>query len=590
MENTNIDLRLFLLNNLIDVDNLQNIYKLFLLFFCLLFTFLAFSPLLANRLHKIKIPRFILSDIFFVISIIAFVAAARWPGLLPPELNPDESQMIAGAIKLCKDPVFWRSVDGTTSGPLNYYPLVLFSLLGIKIEYAAVRIVGLILIMISLTCSYYALRQLYDSIIVRLAFMPLVASVAFMIRSDYVHYSSEHVSIAILSVSLLIFCKLYSRGLKNNKILILLLGFSLGLVPFAKPQAVPIAFAISLAFLHFLYTSKRDKFISNFLLFTLAAILFTSFITIYVFVFSIQDVFWISYIEQNIYWATIKGNYFEKMLNLFKMLINSKDLSILFIVTIISLIGFAALLINKYYSTSMKRNKLKLDIFFYYGLFFLVSAIYSVMQPGNAFRHYLLLLVMPSGFLVGVIAGEFYKYLKSRESPININRFAAAFLILITMICLIQIFDSMFRTNKYIKSRKLYIDNYIHPVSREILKYASPGQSIVVWGWKPRLYVETGTIASTRDFTCQWQIDSRHKNNSLYINRFINDLFKSSPILFIDAAGPDTFVHFFVSKYQNGRVSSLKDHPKIYDLVSNCYRVVSEIDGIKIYINNNQHR
>ena len=51
-----------------------------------------------------------------------FLLAWRWPFLLQAsEYNPDESQLLAGALTLTRDPVFWRSVDGTTSGPLNFY-------------------------------------------------------------------------------------------------------------------------------------------------------------------------------------------------------------------------------------------------------------------------------------------------------------------------------------------------------------------------------------------------------------------------------------------------------------------------------------
>ena len=54
-----------------------------------------------------------------------FLLAWRWPFLLSAEeYNPDESQFIAGAITLAQDPVFFRSVDGTTSGPLNFYALL----------------------------------------------------------------------------------------------------------------------------------------------------------------------------------------------------------------------------------------------------------------------------------------------------------------------------------------------------------------------------------------------------------------------------------------------------------------------------------
>jgi len=53
------------------------------------------------------------------------VVAFRWPILwFPHQQNPDESQLIAGSITLRQDPVFWRSVDGGTAGPIDFYPLL----------------------------------------------------------------------------------------------------------------------------------------------------------------------------------------------------------------------------------------------------------------------------------------------------------------------------------------------------------------------------------------------------------------------------------------------------------------------------------
>src|SRR5689334_20995257 len=51
----------------------------------------------------------------FAGMLLLFLVAWRWPFLLcAHEYNPDESQFVAGALTLAHDPVFWRSVDGTT--------------------------------------------------------------------------------------------------------------------------------------------------------------------------------------------------------------------------------------------------------------------------------------------------------------------------------------------------------------------------------------------------------------------------------------------------------------------------------------------
>jgi hypothetical protein len=76
---------------------------------------------------------------------------------------------------------------------------------------------------------------------------------------DYVHYTSEHFSVAILSVALLIVCKYYAGNSSNPNHLIFALGFILGTTPFAKMQSVPIAFSIACIFLHILWLKSRAR-------------------------------------------------------------------------------------------------------------------------------------------------------------------------------------------------------------------------------------------------------------------------------------------------------------------------------------------
>src|SRR5882757_8822920 len=76
-----------------------------------------------------------------------FLLAWRWPFLLVArEFNPDESQLIAGALTLTRDPVFWRSVDGNTAGPFDFYALLPLHWLGLPLDYFTARLTGLLII------------------------------------------------------------------------------------------------------------------------------------------------------------------------------------------------------------------------------------------------------------------------------------------------------------------------------------------------------------------------------------------------------------------------------------------------------------
>ena len=91
------------------------------------------------------------------------------------ELNQDESQMLSHAITLLQDPVYWRSVDGTTIGPLDNYLLVLPKLLGFQIDYSAARFMGLLCIAGSWLLLFSALKNWFGiSIARRVSIAPLI--------------------------------------------------------------------------------------------------------------------------------------------------------------------------------------------------------------------------------------------------------------------------------------------------------------------------------------------------------------------------------------------------------------------------------
>src|SRR5688572_14703264 len=132
-----------------------------------------------------------------------FLLAWRWPFLLTAhDFNPDESQLIAGAITLTHDPVFWRSVDGTTSGPLNFYALLPLHALGLPLDYFSARLTGLILIWGALLAIQQTLVRSYGRAIGWLGVLPAAGCFATVTHWDLIHYSSEHVSLFLLAFSI----------------------------------------------------------------------------------------------------------------------------------------------------------------------------------------------------------------------------------------------------------------------------------------------------------------------------------------------------------------------------------------------------
>ena len=602
---TKIDLRWLLLNKLAGVDHLQGLYKLSVIVLFLIFLLLALSPIIISRFRKSKFKSLLLSDTTFIFSIIAFILASRWPCFLPPELNVDESTLIAGAMKLLKDPVFWRSVDGGTTGPLNIYSLLISSLLGLRLEYASARMVGLFLIIISSVCLFYSLRYIYGNVTARLSVIPVVTTIAFMTFWDYVHYTSEHVSIAIISVALLMLCKLYSNNLIFNKRSIFFLGFIIGLVPFAKLQAVPIALSIALITLHILWVRRHSiaQFLRNFYAFLLGSVLFPALTMLYIIVFSLQDVFWRSYILQNLYYTSsfkdsardiswksnilpLYANAIKESSEFFRYLyfvFGPYDTRALFSLAIFFFLLSLSFLIHRLILQPQRERLSDTSIFFLYSLIILTVSIFSVMKPGQFFFHYLLFLIFPAGFLIGVWVGEFFKAYK--YSGINLPKLKLSpvmAIIIVTMIIssTLQLFLHFTQENPYIASRSQYLENYISPVSLTILKYASPNESMAIWGWDPKFYVETGIIVATRDGHCAWQMFSNPQQR-YYLRRFADDLLKSRAGLFIDATDGSALS---LTSSVGGYRRDLEDFPDVASIVKKYYKLVDDVHGFKIYV------
>jgi hypothetical protein len=134
----------------------------------------------------------------------------RWPFLqLDRELNPDESQFMAQALKYRIDPLPWRSSNGGSAGPLESYVLVWPFLFGMKLSYLNARLTGIALILVTLYFYIKTAAALVGRDLARLAVLPLAAFYVFAIKSDFTHYSSEHLPMALMAAAVYLLLQIY---------------------------------------------------------------------------------------------------------------------------------------------------------------------------------------------------------------------------------------------------------------------------------------------------------------------------------------------------------------------------------------------
>ncbi|MDI1250363.1 MAG: hypothetical protein PSV13_15980, partial [Lacunisphaera sp.] len=172
--------------------------------------------------------------------LLLFLLAWRWPWLLYAyQFSPDESQHVAGILTLADDPVFFRSVDGSTAGPLNFYlPLPLGLLLG-RIDYFSVRLAGLLLVWGTLFFCHRAAVRLAGVTLARLGLLPAAFFFAATTDWEFLHYSTEHAPVFLFSLCLWSLAQVPSA--KHPTGWLVAAGVAAGLSPWAKLQIGPLS-------------------------------------------------------------------------------------------------------------------------------------------------------------------------------------------------------------------------------------------------------------------------------------------------------------------------------------------------------------
>jgi hypothetical protein len=176
--------------------------------------------------------------VFLLSSIALLLFARRFALRYDQPLNPDEAQLAAAAMLTHHGWLNWNIADTTTSGPLNAAVLAWPYLFGGDITLFATRLVGVVCTFGSLAFICLALRRLSDDSTAIIATAPAFIFFSATTSHDFVHYSSEQLPVFLLALAFY----LLVRSFEGDRIRYQVgAGLALGLVPFAKLQAAPIA-------------------------------------------------------------------------------------------------------------------------------------------------------------------------------------------------------------------------------------------------------------------------------------------------------------------------------------------------------------
>lgn len=505
--------------------------------------------------------------------LILCISIMRFPRIISPqELNVDESQMLSQGMKFLVDPIPWRAVDGTSSGPLNSYLVSLLLLLGFRPGYVLVHLLANALVCLQVLTAHRTLLRLSDGSKTAAAcgVVPMIFYYGFTDIKDYLHYSSELLPALLLALGFHAFVVwLEDRPdakPSSQSLLLALAGLALGAVPFCKLQATPIAAALSVTVLAAISSGTplprgRSHRVTQAAAFCAGALVPAIAILSLVIRAGVIRDFWYSYVLGNIAYAGPQN--WTRMYYHLTWLVSPAGMRPLFVLDALAIFLFVC------YGYRNDRLLLRARELWVFGgsLLYAGAALFAVSRPAIMFPHYTIFLVHPLTYLgVGLLSKELpWLRFKSRESLGVLYKLVVIAVAIIMPAQVVAGITAM----RNLRRPQPDSNERIAAVIQQ-MQATRPIASLAIWGWAPGVYVLTGMPPATRDAIGHFVI-SKGPMQGYFRERFARDLREKLPDLFIDAVAPGAFMWFW--KETDGYESE----PRLKSFVDDNYVLVAEL-------------
>ena len=542
----------------------------------------------SDRLQR---HRWLASDVFFAAILGIVLLIFRWPGLFyNGELNPDESFEIVAARRLLQHPVFGTGVDGGTAGPLNFYLLCILPLVGLKIDYLSARLVGLVIVWMAVFVQYRTVSLFADRRVARLSIAPLATFFAFSTFWDFVHLSTEHLSLLLFSLGAFLLASAVSRPDRDPKLEVFGLGLVAGMLPMAKLQSILLSIALLIcAVVWILRKSRQNSLISPKALLTglvLGAMCVPVGFVLFTTLTGGFAEFFRTFILMNMFYSTEIKEIPSLALLMNFVVFGSQGPG--FLAFLLGGLGFAA------YSFGVAPAGRKTTLLFGTTLFWCVVALVTAILPGRPSGHYLLYVVIAIGLLVAVAFATIWTLGDDGESPPQ-RHIRNQVLLFFGLACLApQIASRIYHPNPLrgamTGTQKLAPGPFPmnpeqnrHPVTQAIASLVRKGDSIAVWGFMPRFYVESNTKLGIRYAVSDWQIlDNPLRDH--FRAEYLSDFKTGNVVFFVDAVAPGSI------RFTNRGTQGYEIFPKLAEYISKEYTFYGDANGIRLYLHNDRYR
>jgi len=490
--------------------------------------------------------------------------AWRWPFLLVSnEYNPDESQMIAGALTLGHDPVFWRSVDGGSSGPFNYYLLLPWHWIGAPLDYFTARVTCILLTWGALFASFRALARLFSRAVAWLAILPATAFFATVTHPELTNLSTENLPLLLIAV---VFGLLAGRA-DTDRLRLWAAFFFAGALPWTKLQSAPIGLALmgwgcwQVLTDTGVVVSLRWRRVGQALL---AAALPTLLLAVMVAVTGQAEAAWRRYFLQNFQYIGEGGSSLDALGALWR---NARiDGRFPLLLGTVAIGQLAAVVY--FFRHRMRPSGLLLA-----AIGVSLAAIAAVITPHREFLHYVLLLPVPLTFCLGAALGDWWRKLSTVRSRVML----AGVFLLAGLLPLIT--RSMQAGPPVYGTFALHWRSPRSGAAAVLHALAGRDDTLGIWGWACYLHAESGLRQATRDGTTLYAI-AENPQRAYYRTVYLADLKKSAPAVFADAVGQGAFV------FSDRSSQAHESFPELAEYIQQNYTFVVDLQDVRVYARN----
>lgn len=496
-------------------------------------------------------------------------------------LNTDEFIIGAKAHRIVNSKFNIAQFDGDTSGVLNALFLTWPSILDFDVTYLSIRLTSITIISLISYITFKTINLFVNKNLSIFLILPTVLFFSLSKDPDFLHYTNELISTLLLTMSLFF----YFKNFQNiKKLQIFFISSLLGLVIFAKMQFFPIACIIVFLFnIRLLFIEKNYKnvffsisgFIFPILLFLLYYYLNNELIDLYynVIHFPLSDLITRNGFNDT---ATIyPKNNLSSILSSEKKSLFYKHLSLnsvfhLFYFYFTLIILF--LIFNKINNFKIKTYKIFLDFKAILISIIIIFTFIIIIITGAVHRHYLINLIP----FISIYLAILFKFYKLNEQKIYFKKFKKYLFLLFGFFLISLLFENKkFYSNNF--KQETFLNNKTYFYNPDIFQYLNLNKNkdkIIIWGWKPELYLLSGLVPSTRETVNQKQIDYK-SNREYFRDRFIKDFKKNKPSILIDYVKVNS--NFFrdpktqgVKSFSELNNELKKDYIKITSQNNNC--------------------